>query len=218
MGHRNLDQLTSTVDRKGSVGRNQIVRSEDVEVVVEIFAVNLYNLIALLEAEVFCKRADFHLSRAIDIVLREVQVAHEISQADEDQNTDDHIHSNTSEHDDQALPGRLAPELPGLRRLFHSLGVERLVDHSRNLHVTPKRNSTYRVFSFTLSERPKFGWETNGKLFHPHPKVFGCQQMPQLVYRHQERKAQQKLANRNQNIHQLISSSALIRVCRSVSI
>src|SRR5690606_7714754 len=126
---RYFHELPSTVDRERSIRSNQVSWPEDIEVIGKIFAVNLYNLIALLESDFLREGTEFQLSRAIDFIFGENSIAHEICKADEDDDTNEDVDRYSSQHHDQPLPCWLAAEFPGFRWLLHGFGVERLVDH-----------------------------------------------------------------------------------------
>ena len=74
-----------------------------------------------------------------------------------DEEGEQEIHQYAANHDEQALPGGLGAEFPGLLGLSHLFFVETLVDHARNLAVAAQGQPSctilgVAVFGFELKE------------------------------------------------------------------
>ena len=147
----------------------------------------------------------------IDVVLRDVSVTEEISKADEDQYTYDHVHDDTTQHDDQPLPGGLAAEFPRLSRTFHLVFVHALLDHPRDLDVATERKPSHSKFSVAafyfkqgkvenVGHRKEEVEEQVELLDFDFEQSCGDEMAP-LMHDYQNREAQQKLGRHDHSFH-----------------
>ena len=145
-----------------------------------------------------------------DIGVAPMEENHRIDEQGQ-QEVDEH----TADHDQQALPGRLRTELPGLLGLFHLLGVETLVNHTGNLTVAAQRKPAHTVLrvavlGLELKQAavpfPYAGVEEEIEFVDAYTKEFGEEEVAALVEQHQKSDCKHELQQTYQkNIHNLFT-------------
>src|SRR3989338_6974524 len=124
---------------------------------------------------------------------------------DVDENTNDYVDDDSTNHDDQALPCRLRAKLPGLCRLCHLLFVHRLIDHAGDFHEAAQRkpsNSPFCIADLLLEER-KPRVEKEIKLLYTYFEVACRKIMSKLMKDNQYRERQEQLCRFNPKIHRV---------------
>ena len=110
-------------------------RTEHIAIVgLERSLLGTYQDVMILEAQGLGLAVERHALLHVlgsHVVVAPVEENHRI-----DEERQHEVDQHTTYHDEQSLPGWLGAELPGLLGLFHLLGIETLVDHTRNLAVT----------------------------------------------------------------------------------
>ena len=198
----NVDTHGRTVAFDGDVrGLVENHRLENPGAIFDRFAGYVDDFVAVAQSDLFGYIVE-HIT-VFDILRGDVVVSPRIADADVDADGQYDVHHDAADHDQQPLPGRFGAELPRLDRLFHLLGIHRLVDHAGNLHIAAERNPSYAVSGFSLFEfeqrEPRI--EEEVELFHPRAEKAREKEMSEFVYDDQQRETENELKNFDDDIH-----------------
>ena len=113
--------------------------------VVQLLVVGHQGNVAVAETGVKGHAAVLHTH--LGLLERHVLPARSIYDACIDQDCQQEIEQHTRYHNKESLPCRFGAEFPFLGRLFHLLGVHRLVDHAGNLAIAAQGKPPDAIFS-----------------------------------------------------------------------
>src|SRR5690606_38686722 len=103
---------------------------KDVLAVPKGFTVDCDDVVAGRQADVLSHGTYPDSTVLVHFIHQDVRLAVYEDYSDKDQNPNDHVHCNTTEYHNKALPCGLGTELPGLRGLLHRFGIQRFIDHA----------------------------------------------------------------------------------------
>ena len=165
--------------------------------------------------------AEAHLvGQVIDIdgiaLVAEIGIPPDVQDQDVREDGEEEIVQHAAGHHQEALPGRMGAELPGLGILLHGFGVQGLVDHPGDLAIAAERQPADAVFGFPgggLREQLREPGRLRGKQFRPadieeqeelvHPDMeqLGPQEMTELMDEDEHGKGQDDLEGLDENYH-----------------
>ena len=163
--------------------------------------------IMILETQCLCLGIELHsLSHVLGsyIVFAPMEKNHGI-----DEESQYEIDQHTANHNQQALPCRLAAEFERLLRLFHLFSIETLVYHTRNLTISSERQpsqtvSGIRILWLELEEmEPRV--EEQIELLYSYAEEFGEEEVSALMEQHQDGKRQHQLQRFDQKYFHLFT-------------
>ena len=120
-----------------------------------------------------------------------------------DQHAENEVDGDASEHDDEALPGGLGPELPRLRRLGHLLLVHALVNHAGDFDIAAEREPADAVHRFPdfLLPQGALDVEEEEELLDAGLEEARGDEVSEFVEHDQEREAQEELTGFDEDFH-----------------
>ncbi len=176
----------------------------------------------IVELQDAVARAEAHLvGQIVDIdgvaLILDIGLAVDAQDAGEEDDGGNEVEQHAAEHHQQPLPGRMRPELPGLRFPFQALQVHGLVHHTGNLAVAAQGQPADAVFGFGLgglreetsepfrllaAEDPgTLDIEEEEEFLHPDAEDLGKGEMAQLVQNNQHGQGQDDLQCLDQGYH-----------------
>ena len=120
-----------------------------------------------------------------------------------DEHAEDEVDGDAPEHDDEALPCGLGPELPRLGWFGHLFLVHALVDHAGNLDVAAEREPTDAVHRFSdfLLPQGALDVEEEEELLDAGLEEARGDEVSEFVQHNQEREAQEELTGFDEDFH-----------------
>ena len=167
----------------------------DIHDVLGFLAVHFQDAISILESQL--PEVLSHVKAVGHIVNPDVLISPDIEHHDVDEDAENEIDRNPAEHDDQPLPGRLGPELPGLWRFLELFLVHALIDHPGDLHIASQGDPTDSVHRFPdlLLEEREFVIEEKIELLNPGLKQLCGYEVAHFMQHDQQGQAQQELGD-----------------------
>ena len=127
-----------------------------------------------------------------NIIITPVEEDHRI-----DEERQHEVDQHTSHHDEQTLPSWLTAELVWLFWLFHLLGIETLVDHTRNLAISSEWQPSQTVSGIRVLwlelEKMEPRIEEQIELLHSYAEELREEEVSALMEQHQDGKRQHQL-------------------------
>ena len=158
------------------------------------------------------------------VLIREISLSPDAKDAAVSDDGEDEVVKNTSGHHEQALPGLLGAELPGLGIFLHALEVQGLVDHAADLAVSAQRQPAYAILGLGLGRlgekfseplgllgREKLGTshvEKEEEFVHTYAEKLRKSEVAELVNDDEHREGQYHLKRLDQYYHLIINSLA----------
>ena len=136
-----------------------------------------------------------HINRAF---IGHVIAAPARQNGDEDHQSEEEVVKHTARHHQQALPGRMRTELPGLGILFEEIGIHGLIHHAGNLAVAAKGQPAHTILRLPYLEGKQFEAayiEEQEELIHANLEDTRPKEVPRLVNQDQHGQGQDYLQN-----------------------
>ena len=145
LGYVDYGILTVALHRH-LVGSDHVLQTLSIGMVKNL-AIGFQGDITILEANLMGAVAIHHTLSCVGEF--HVFFAHAVSDAGIDDNGQQEVEHHAAQHDEQALPCRLAAELIGLGGLFQCLGIHRFVNHAADGTIATQRQPTDAILGGT---------------------------------------------------------------------
>ena len=193
------------------IGRNQQLVENLIDF-GDLIATDREHLIAVLEAELVSRLVPD--VAPLCVLGGHIRLTPMVADSAVDDECQHHVHHHARHHHNQALPSGFRTEFIWLRLGSHLFGVHTFVDHTCDLDVATQRQPTHTVLGLSATEledrEPRV--EEQIEFLDANAEHTCGQKVSQLVNNHQQRQTHKELNYFDQNIHNVLLCSCLMRV------